>query len=291
MWFVPQEKAYALVADALELKPETIIKMGSVSCQVTSVCTRLERSSAFDEYLPYILCSNNAVFSHTCVHCIRRQNDDNATEDGETPLCYICWEGDNSGPVLELDENGERRAGGESGNPLIVSPCACSGSSKYVHLECLHHWIERYIIMFHGITPLNGTVSTGSGICSVCKSPFPDHFEARPPFIKLRVVRHQRGVTWTSQRHFLVSFAGKNRVVIGKRNCDLVLPDPSVSKVHACIEFDGETFNVRDCGSSTGTFFRVDGHLALKPDDVTYVKFGHTMLSIAAKQKKGMFVR
>ena len=132
---------------------------------------------------------------------------------------------------MELNEEGDERKVDEVGNPLIISPCVCSGSTKYVHLNCLHTWIE----------------ANGSGACSVCKTAFPDHFEARPPFLKLRVVRHQRGVTWRTQRHFLISFASKNTIIIGKRDCDLVLPDPSVSKVHASIVFDGTSFKVWVC--------------------------------------------
>lgn len=37
-------------------------------------------------------------------------------------ICKICL----------LDENDET-------NPLI-NPCKCSGSMKYIHMECLKHW-------------------------------------------------------------------------------------------------------------------------------------------------------
>ena len=42
----------------------------------------------------------------------------------EVPECRICFE-----PEMSDD--------------LFISPCRCSGTSKYVHQSCLHNW--RYI--------------------------------------------------------------------------------------------------------------------------------------------------
>ena len=42
----------------------------------------------------------------------------------EAPECRICFE-------LEMSDD------------LFISPCRCSGTSKYVHQSCLHNW--RYI--------------------------------------------------------------------------------------------------------------------------------------------------
>jgi len=33
----------------------------------------------------------------------------------------------------------------EDDNPLI-SPCHCTGSCKYIHLECLRHWFKAKVV-------------------------------------------------------------------------------------------------------------------------------------------------
>jgi hypothetical protein len=60
--------------------------------------------------------------------------------------------------------------GGEEDNPLIT-PCNCSGTMKYIHLQCLQQWLK---------TKLHTRV-TGSCIsilwkvleCELCKKTFP----------------------------------------------------------------------------------------------------------------------
>ena len=43
-------------------------------------------------------------------------------EAGDSPVCYMCFD----------EEDTET-------NPLIT-PCKCSGDTKYVHVECLRKW-------------------------------------------------------------------------------------------------------------------------------------------------------
>jgi predicted component of type VI protein secretion system len=64
---------------------------------------------------------------------------------------------------------------------------------------------------------------------------------------------------------------------IGREGCDVVLPDPEVSRRHAALRFTGSGVAVEDLGSSNGTFVngeRVSGTRALSDGDV--VRFGNT---------------
>jgi predicted component of type VI protein secretion system len=46
-----------------------------------------------------------------------------------------------------------------------------------------------------------------------------------------------------------------DRVSVGRaRNCDMVVRDPSVSKLHAVVRIDGEAFSLVDIGSQNGTY-------------------------------------
>ena len=59
------------------------------------------------------------------------QADDDADED--TPQCRICLE---SGPKKSSSK-------GEEYPSVLVSPCACRGASRHVHIQCLREWAQR----------------------------------------------------------------------------------------------------------------------------------------------------
>lgn len=46
-----------------------------------------------------------------------------------------------------------------------------------------------------------------------------------------------------------------DRVSVGRaRNCDIVVREPSVSKLHAVVRIDGDAFSLVDIGSQNGTY-------------------------------------
>jgi hypothetical protein len=74
-----------------------------------------------------------------------------------------------------------------------------------------------------------------------------------------------------------------DRVSIGRaRNCDIVMRDPSVSKLHAHFRVDGSKLELVDIDSQNGT--RINGR-ALPPHQPSPVENGDTLLvgSVAAK--------
>lgn len=71
----------------------------------------------------------------------------------------------------------------------------------------------------------------------------------------------------------------KVRTVIGRRNADVLLEDPDVSRQHAAIERYGSRYLIRDLGSTNGTFVngeRIDARI-LEPRDV--IEVGGTRLA------------
>src|SRR5215208_5291124 len=66
-------------------------------------------------------------------------------------------------------------------------------------------------------------------------------------------------------------------VTIGREGCDIVLPDPEVSRRHAALRMTESGPAVEDLGSSNGTFVntqRIEGVRQLNEGDV--VRFGNT---------------
>lgn len=59
----------------------------------------------------------------------------------------------------------------EPTNPMI-SPCSCTGSMKYIHLECLREWLEGKKHMKE--TPYVNSYIWKGLECEICKSPYND---------------------------------------------------------------------------------------------------------------------
>lgn len=71
---------------------------------------------------------------------------------------------------------------------------------------------------------------------------------------------------------------------IGREGCDVVLPDPEVSRRHAALRLTGSGPAVEDLGSSNGTFVnkeRIEGVRVLQDGDL--VRFGNTEWQLQAQ--------
>jgi len=214
-------------------------------------------------------------------------------DDDDDAMCYICWGGPDSSlvsddeeesnvespknnnlPLAQDLENKSRRPDGKRANPLIRNPCGkCSGSSRYVHLNCLLTWIK----------------SSGSGHCSICNGPLPQHFSSPPPNIELKVVRHRRGQSWIGTRRFRLSFADRNEASIGRdSDADVCLGDRSVGSIHARLRFDHESreFKLSDCNSLGGTYLQVKEAIDLVPETPVHLKIGRTALTLRMTEKR-----
>lgn len=173
----------------------------------------------------------------------------------EPGMCYICFDDSN-----------------EPGNELVNSPCSCA---KLVHRSCLSKWIA----------------TKGSRLCSICKSKLPIDFTVDAPYLVLQVVRHMRGLHWSGEREYIISFNQQrnNVVTVGSgHDCDLNLPDPSLSRCHSRIVFRDRAFYVEDLMSSAGTFLRVAEPHVIPLDSTCQFKLGRTNITVKAKRKRSL---
>lgn len=77
-----------------------------------------------------------------------------APDDTESPTCRICFAG---------------AAAGNDGQ--LISPCACTGSQKYVHLGCLRRW-QRSVQLTGSNHPEDVRREERHEVCNVCRSTF-----------------------------------------------------------------------------------------------------------------------
>jgi len=175
------------------------------------------------------------------------------TSEEDVPCCYVCFDSTSTPP-----------------NDLIHSPCVCRTA---VHRNCLARWIS----------------TKGTRMCSICKTKLPIAMTVEPPYAVLQVVRHMRGLHWTGEREYIVSFGGQERrqLTIGSgTECDLSLPDPSLSRVHCRMLFEDGRFLVEDLQSSAGTFIRVMERHSLVTDIPAHFKMGRTLVTVTVRSNR-----
>mmetsp|Transcript_17049 Transcript_17049/g.30631 ORF Transcript_17049/g.30631 Transcript_17049/m.30631 type:complete len:616 (-) Transcript_17049:132-1979(-) len=213
------------------------------------------------------------------------QNTNRSTmEMGDSPVCYMCFD----------EEDTET-------NPLIT-PCKCSGDTKYVHVECLRKW--------HTAEADNQIcfLSSVDATCSVCKSTFKSDFKLKdgrqvklfksslePPYVSLLVATKHEMAQRLFNTRFQLSFStlmkpdGRNAtrpLLLGRSSgSDMVLDYRTVSARHAAIRFKNGEFIFTDAGSSNGSYLYLRRPLELSPSQSVQFRLGRSMISMKVVNK------
>ena len=205
-------------------------------------------------------------------------------EFGDNPVCYMCFDEEDSDT-----------------NPLIT-PCKCSGDTKYVHVDCLRKW--------HTAEADNQIcfLSSVDATCSVCKSTFKSDFKLKdgrhvklfksslePPYVSLLVATKHEMAQRLFNTRFQLSFStllkpdGRNAtrpLLLGRSSgSDMVLDYRTVSARHAAIRFKNGEFIFTDAGSSNGSYLYLRRPLELSPSQSVQFRLGRSMISMKVVNK------
>lgn len=186
-------------------------------------------------------------------------------------------------------------------NPLIT-PCKCSGDTKYVHVDCLRKW--------HTAEADNQIcfLSSVDATCSVCKSTFKSDFKLRdgrhvklfksslePPYVSLLVATKHEMAQRLFNTRFQLSFStllkpdgrnGTRPLLLGRSSgSDMVLDYRTVSARHAAIRFKNGEFIFTDAGSSNGSYLYLRRPLELSPSQSVQFRLGRSMISMKVVNK------
>ena len=202
----------------------------------------------------------------------------------ENPVCYMCFD----------EEDTED-------NPLIT-PCKCSGDTKYVHVDCLRKWHTAEadnLICF---------LSSVDATCSVCKSTFKSDFKLKdgrhvklfksslePPYVSLLVATKHEMAQRLFNTRFQLSFStllkpdgrnGTRPLLLGRSSgSDMVLDYRTVSARHASIRFKNGEFIFMDANSSNGSYLYLRRPVELTPSQPVQFRLGRSMISMKVVNK------
>jgi len=133
----------------------------------------------------------------------------------------------------------------EPGNP-IISPCDCTGSVKFIHLECIREWLESK--KHKKETPFVNSYIWRGLECEICKAAYNDQatlsngkvvsllkYDIHQDAEKYMVIE---SVTNSSSKTVhVVNFSAKSEIKVGRGSqCEVRITDVSVSRHHSTFE-------------------------------------------------------
>lgn len=153
----------------------------------------------------------------------------------------------------------------EESNPLF-RPCNCNDTIS--HLECYYKWINSRLYLFD---ILDDSYFYAPVICDVCHSIYPTKIimnqrnillialpNIEPPIIILEnIIKESNDFKGHKKTGFhIVSLASKSLKLGRNHDCNVRIPDVSISKCHAFIHYDRNEFIIQDNKSQFGTFVK-----------------------------------
>ena len=175
-------------------------------------------------------------------------------------------------------------------NPL-VQPCNCSGSLKYIHLNCLKHWLNtkscnkiesnsNYSIFL--VKPVE---------CEICKTKYPDFIMHKDNLYELLDFKSEfenyitmESLTIDKNNNrcvYLVNLDNNLKIKIGRgHDAHLTLSDISVSRVHSILTIDNKNIYLEDNNSKFGTLVLVQSPtLKIIENLPLYIQIGRTFMN------------
>jgi hypothetical protein len=196
-------------------------------------------------------------------------------------ICRICYEEED--PISNF------------GNPL-VQPCNCSGSLKYIHLNCLKHWLntkscsnlfknENYSVFL--VEPVQ---------CEICKTKFPDFLKHKDKIYEILDFNSEFENYFTIESLtldknntkfiYVVNLDINMQLKIGRgKDSQLTLGDISVSRIHAILTIENKNVYIQDNNSKFGTLILVQSpSLKIVENLPLYIQIGRTFLDCKTKK-------
>ena len=235
-----------------ELIPGDVLKLGRVIIRVRAVSVTGEDTAAL-----------------SCLKAPMVMLPYQPCQDEPPVVCRICLSEEQS------DDN------------LLISPCDCSGTVKYIHVVCLQEWLRTRLDSDN-----TGTIRTyhwKNIDCELCKTALPmvlllggypkalvEINKPGIPFIILEeACRRER-----SQIHVISMPIGSKAEIGRNPQCQIVLNDVSVSRNHCALKVAEEGFRVEDQGSKFGTLRKSERCVQIPERSPLWLQVGRTLVSV-----------
>ena len=208
----------------------------------------------------------------------------NANKKTNEKLCRICY--------------GEEEDPKE--NP-IVQPCHCSGSCKYIHLQCLKHWIMTKSCVKIDDSEYCSVFIFSETECELCKAKLPDLVEHNKKLYSLLDFSNEfknylilECLTLDKENNkflYVISLEKTGDIKIGRGQvCDILFSDASVSRIHCVLSVEGRSVFLKDYGSKFGTLILVQAPVINLMENLPlFIQIGRSYLNFIATDANPKF--
>ena len=201
-------------------------------------------------------------------------------------LCRICY--------------GEEET---ADNPL-VQPCICSGSMKYIHLNCLKTWINTSVNIKLESTEYCNVYTYKPAECELCKTNFPDFIRHKGKLYEIldfysdfdSFLIFECLITDKTLNKFIYVVnldIPNNKINFGRgHNSNVLLNDISVSRLHCFLKIDkhAKKIFISDNNSKFGTLILVqNNNINLSYELALFLQVGRTYLKMILKKSSSFF--
>ena len=204
-------------------------------------------------------------------------------------ICRICLSGEDN----------------PAKNPLIC-PCTCKGSMKFIHYFCLKNWLNLKVESDLGYgrdletEQPTITYSTKDIACELCKTKLPDYIKHKgkiynvsfykPKYNKFIVLESIRDDNRRTKFIHIIPLNRRQIIKIGRlNNCDLSLPDFSISRVHCCMYIESNQLFLEN-NSKFGTKILVQNpKLTMSPQYPLCIEVQKTYLKLRLQKPFSLF--
>jgi len=185
----------------------------------------------------------------------------------------------------------------EKPEDVLINPCNCAGTSKFIHMGCLQEWISSKLKK--KVNPTATCFYWKKLNCEVCKTSYPDLvcvdgrklelvpiYRPENPFILLERVFYDKTKESgdNSKMMILLSLSNEtNQIKLGRgHECDLRENDISVSRLHAYIKYENGQFVVIDNNSKFGTLILLRKNFKIEKKKIA-LQIGRTVITFSLK--------
>jgi hypothetical protein len=207
-----------------------------------NICNKIKKKNKKNDVLSLSLKKNKSIE----IKNIDEESNNNKNSEMPQKLCRICYQEE------EKDDD-----------PLI-QPCLCSGSLKYIHLNCLKQWIgTRNCIKIENNEYCNIFLIKEVD-CELCKSKLPDYIRHKNKLYKI-IEFHTNfknylsfeNLTLDKQKNkfiYVINLNKDKKLKVGRgHESNILLSDISVSRVHCLLNVENDSIYLEDNNSKYGT--------------------------------------
>jgi len=210
----------------------------------------------------------------------------NIKAQGNKKLCRICYG--------EEDDPKE--------NPM-VQPCHCSGSCKYIHLDCLKHWIMTKSCQKIDDNEFCCVYIFSETECELCKAKLPDLVSHKGKLYSLLDFSSDfknylilECLTLDKENNkflYVISLEKKGEIKIGRGQiCDILFSDASVSRIHCVFLVEGRNVYLKDTGSKFGTLVLIQTPIIkLAENLILSIQIGRSFLKFKVVTDENKFFK